>query len=138
MKSLVFVCVFAMSALAAGAQEKIRVLITNSAAWETSGGFTGDSGGVSGGSRPQTVELMKTFAEKCKKVQITSDASRAEFVVLFDRQGGKMVLNKDSKIAVFERGGDMVMAKSVRSVGGAVKDACDAILKQAVGEGKAK
>ncbi len=110
------------------AQEKVRVMISNSEAWEAGGGFK-PVGGSSGGSRPQSVELMKTFAGKCKQIQITSNPERADYVVLFDRQGGKSKLSKDSKIAVFEKGGDMVVAKSVRTVGGAVEDACEAILK---------
>ena len=129
-----FVFMFLLAASLATGQQKIRVIISNSDAWESSGGFVvtpnGGAGKISGGSRPQTVEIMKTFSEKCKSVQITNDPDKAEYVVLFDRQGGKGVISKDSKIAVFERGGDLVIAKSVRSVGGAVKDACAAIRAQ--------
>ena len=129
-----FVIILLLAASFATGQEKIRVIISNSDAWESGGGFVvtpkAGSGRISGGLRPQTVEIMKTFSEKCKFVQITNDLDKAEYVVLFDRQGGKGVTSKDSKIAVFERGGDLVIAKSVRSVGAAVKDACASIRAQ--------
>ena len=117
--------------------DKTRVFISDSNSWSESGGFAGASssgsgavsGHFSGGARPQTVEVIKTFGERCPAVTITMDKTKAEFVVLFDYEGGKGIVRKDSKIAVFKNGGDVVFSGSTRSVGGAVKDACNAIEK---------
>ncbi len=110
------------------AQDKIRVFITDSNSWQMSGGFGGSAngvgGGASGGARPQTAEIIKTFSERCSKVTITMDRTKAQYVVLLDHEGGKEVFQKDNKIAVFKSDGDLVFTESARSLGNAVKDAC--------------
>lgn len=113
------------------AQDKPRVFITDSESWELEGrsGGNGDAqaGTVQGGARPQTAEIMKTFSERCPKVTVTINRDRADFVVILDHEGGKGVARADNKIAVFDREGDMVYAGSTRTLGNAVKDACEAI-----------
>lgn len=112
-------------------QEKIRVFITDSASWEMSGGFGAavnragaGAGAVSGGARPQTAEIIKTFSERCPAVTITMDRTKAQYVVLLDHEGGKELFRKDNKIAVFKSDGDLVFTDSTRSLGNAVKGAC--------------
>ena len=117
---------------AAFSQERPRVFISDSRSWEVGGGFgasRGDAGGAfNGGARPQTVEVMKTFRERCPETTVTSDRTRADFVVLLDHEGGKG-LGRDNKIAVFERQGDLIHTSSTRMLGNAVKDACKVILE---------
>ncbi len=117
---------------------KPRVYVSDSQSWEMAGGFAahGDSSGnynaggrFSGGSRPQTVEVIKTFGERCPSAVVTMNRNTADYVVLFDREGGKGVVRKRDKIAVFKRGGDVVYSGSTRSVGNAVQDACEALQK---------
>ena len=120
---------------ASGLMAQTRIYVTDSNSWETSGGFTGVatpgaaamSGRFSGGARGQTVEIIKTFGERCKEVTVTMDKAKADYVVLFDHEGGKGYALKDNKIAVFHNNGDVLMSKSTRSLGNAVKDACTAI-----------
>ncbi len=98
--------------------------------YRSTGKGTGSAhGSSSGGARGQTVEIMKTFAERCPEVTITSDKAKAEYIVLFDHEGGKGYAMKDNKIAVFKTDGDLLFSHSTRSLGNAVKDACTAILK---------
>jgi|SRR5215472_5224396 len=111
-----------------------RVYVSDSTSWEASGGF-GAAGGAAGGhyaagSRPQTVEVIKTFGERCPSVVVTMDKAKADFIVLFDRDGGKKAYRRRDKIAVFKKDGDVLFSGSLRSVGNAVKDACEAIAKQ--------
>lgn len=139
------------SMMNAFASEKPRVFIEESETWEIRGGFYGHSTGSAsgylsngvgqfssstksrsrgwqvGGSRPQTAELMKNFSEKCPAVVVTNRADLADFVVLFDREGGKGILRRDNKIAVFNGLGDLLFSTSTVTVGNAVKDACTAI-----------
>jgi len=82
-----------------------------------------------GGSSSQTVEIIKTFGERCPQVIVSNDRDKASYVVLFDRESYKGLLRKRDKIALFRRNGDVLYSNSVRSVGNAVKDACDAIQK---------
>jgi hypothetical protein len=107
-----------------------------------SGGFgmsDGTGGGsFAGGSDPQTVEVIKTFMERCPAVVVTQDKTKANYVVLFDREGGKRgtsgwsaLLRKVDKIALFRADGDALFSGSVRSVCSAVKDACTAVQKDA-------
>ncbi len=109
----------------------IRIYITDSNSWAASGGFAvsnGSGGGsYSGGSRPQTVELIKTFGQRCDSVLVTMDKTKADYVVMFDRESVKGIARKRDKIAIFMEDADVLFSESVRSVGAAVKDACEAI-----------
>jgi len=113
---------------------KIRVFITDSKSWEISGGFAGGEGvaggGARGGARPQTVEIMKTFEQRCPELTITIKQERADFIVLLDHEGGKGGIRRDNKIAVFNKDGDSIFTNSTRSLGNAVKDACYAIRRE--------
>jgi hypothetical protein len=118
---------------------KARVYVSDSESWQVSGGFGahGDSNGnfnagghFSGGARPQTVEVIKTFTERCPAVVVTMDRAKADYVVLFDREGGKGYARKRDKIAVFHKAGDLVYSGSTRSLGNAVQDSCEALQGQ--------
>jgi hypothetical protein len=50
-------------------------------------------------------------------------------VVLLDHEGGKGITHRDNKVAVFNKDGDSILSHSTRSLGNAVKDACEAIAK---------
>jgi hypothetical protein len=58
------------------------------------------------------------------------DKSKADYIVLFDREGGKGVILKHDKIAIFKKDGDVLYSGSTRSVGNAVQDSCGAIENQ--------
>lgn len=128
----VLTLVFSAS-LAIGQDGKVRIFILESRSWEMSGGVAaspdGAGGGVSGGARPQTAEIMKTFADRCPSCTVTIDKTKADYSVRLDHEGGKMTLLRDNKVAVFNRDGDMIYSSSTRSLGNAVKDACAAIEK---------
>lgn len=116
---------------------KVRVYISDSQSWEMSGGWgaAGNSGGfgggghVSGGARPQTVEIYKTFGERCPELTATNAREKANYAVLLDHEGGKGALRRRNKIVVFNRAGDAIFSGSTMSLGNAVKDACAAIHK---------
>ena len=112
---------------------KARVFITDSQSWEMSGSSGGSSdafgGHVKGGARPQTAEIIKTFGERCPEVTVNNKQDKADYVVLLDHEGGKSILAHDSKVAVFNSDGDSIVSHSTRSLGNAVKDACEAIVK---------
>ena len=114
-------------------QGRPRVYVSNSQSWLISGGFGGHygtaAGATRGGSSPQTVEVIKTFGQRCSQVIVTNNRNIAAYVVLFDRESFKGFIRKRDKIAVFRRNGDVLFTDSVRSVGNAVKDACQAITK---------
>ncbi|MEE8583763.1 MAG: hypothetical protein V3T83_02820 [Acidobacteriota bacterium] len=111
------------------AAEKIRLFVTNSEAWQIIGGTVNGTGFVRGGSSPQTAEIIKTFNKKCPEFIITMRPDKADFVVLIDREGGKGIARKDTKVVIFEKEGDALYSGSTRSIGGAVKDSCKAIRK---------
>jgi hypothetical protein len=110
---------------------KPRVFISDSQSWEMSGNaggsnetFAADS---AGGARPQTAEIVKTFGERCPDVIVNNKPDKADYVVLLDHEGGKSLVKRDNKVAVFNKDGDSIVSHSTRSLGNAVKDACDAI-----------
>jgi len=135
-KSRVMVAVLNVSILAfllesgsLTAQEatKPRVYISDSQSWQTSGGFGGSRdgfGGVSsGGARPQTAEIIKTFNEKCPSCTVTGNREKADYVVILEHEGGKEPFSRDNKFALFNKDGDVIKSGSTRSLGNAVKEA---------------
>lgn len=130
--SLVAVALTCMMAAAYG-QEKPRVYVTDSNSWAVSGGVgggSGDFGGASsGGARPQTAEIIKTFGQRCPQVVMNDRPNMSDYVVELDHEGGKGLLRHKDKIAVFVRtSGDSIYSKSTLSVGGSVEGACAAIM----------
>jgi hypothetical protein len=116
---------------AAQGQQKARIFISDSQSWQMSGSAGGSNGTFaahsSGGARPQTGEIIKTFGERCPEVVVNNKADKADYVVLLDHEGGKGYALRDNKVAVFNSDGDSILSHSTRSLGNAVKDACEAI-----------
>ena len=116
---------------ATASRQKARVFISDSQSWEMSGNAGGSSGAFaahsSGGARPQTAEIIKTFGERCPNVIINNKPDKSDYVVLLDHEGGKGLVKRDNKMAVFNKDGDSIVSHSTRSLGNAVKEACDAI-----------
>jgi len=112
---------------------RIRVFVTDSQSWQIMGGF-GASGGsaaghISGGARPQTAEIIKTFNQRCPEVTVTNNIQKAEFAVALDHEGGKGYARRRNKIVVFDHDGDAIFSDSTRELGNSVKDACHAIVQ---------
>jgi len=112
--------------------DKPRVFITDSQSWEYVSNSGGGGGAFashgSGGARPQTAEIIKTFGERCPQVVTNNRLEKADYVVVLDHEGGKGVLRHRNKVAVFNHvSGDSVVSKSTLSLGGSVQDACQAI-----------
>ena len=139
MRTLLCLSVFAMTSIALFAQSnsndgsRARVHITDSKSWEIGGAGGGTAGGFgaagSGGDRPQTAEIAKTFGERCPDVIVNNKQDRADYVVLLDHEGGKEIFLRDNKVVVFNKDGDSILSHSTRTLGNSVKDACEAISK---------
>jgi hypothetical protein len=131
MRTLLVFGVVVGSVLWGAAAEKPRVYVTDSKSWQLSGGNGGSAAGfggaASGGDRPQTAEIIKTFGERCPGVIINNKQDKADYVVLLDHEGGKSPISRDNKVVVFNKDGDSIMSHSTRSLGNAVKDVCDAV-----------
>jgi hypothetical protein len=117
----------------AQAQEKTRVYINESQSWEMTGGIGGSrdgfGGSISGGARPQTAEIIKTFNERCPTFTITNKEEKANYTIMLHHEGGKDLVRRDNKFAVYNKDGDVIASGSTRSLGNAVKNACLAIDK---------
>lgn len=114
-------------------QDKPRIFVTDSNSWSTQGAAGGSNGtfaaSSSGGARPQTAEIIKTFGQRCPQVITNNRLDAANYVVELDHEGGKGLLTHKDKIAVFvQKSGDSIFSKSTLSVGGSVQDACAAII----------
>jgi hypothetical protein len=124
-----------------GEQSRPRVFITNSESWEVVGSAAGSGGTFAsrtqGGARPQTAEIIKTFGERCQQVIVNNKQEKADYVVVLDHEGGKGVLLRRNKVAVFNKDGDAIVSRSTRSLGNSVQDACGAIVADWTGRGAA-
>ncbi|HKV44602.1 MAG TPA: hypothetical protein VJT32_08015 [bacterium] len=115
---LIAIVLFASIAFCAQ-PDRPRIFVGQSDSWQMVG--------RAGGARPQTAEILKTFGERCPGVTVTNNKDRADYLVTLDHEGGKGWARIDTKVAVFNKDGDMVFSGSTRSIGTAVKDACNAI-----------
>ena len=131
MKKLVVI--FLLFAGLAWCADNPRVYVEDSQSWEMKGGVGGVDdafgGTTSGGARPQTAEIIKTFGEKCHNIVINNKKEKADYMVLLHHEGGKDLVRRDNKVVVFNRDGDAILSRSTRSLGNAVGDACTAIMK---------
>jgi hypothetical protein len=94
------------------------------------GGNGAGAGAFSGGARPQTAEIIKTFGERCPTVVVNNRQNIADYIVVLDHEGGKGLLRHRNKVAVFDRrSGDSIVSHSTLSLGGSVQEACEAITK---------
>ncbi|HWR35792.1 MAG TPA: PEGA domain-containing protein [Clostridia bacterium] len=130
MRSLaLIVLLFASTAFGA---ENPRVFVTDSQSWEVGAGAGGSSGEFgsagSGGARPQTAEVIKTFHERCSNVILNNRRDKADYIVVLDHEGGKASIRRDNKIAIFNQAtGDAIFSRSTRSLGNSIKEGCSAI-----------
>jgi hypothetical protein len=124
-------------------------LASHRSGWGVSGnsnGFSGGGGSVGSavgysdkGADPRTVELQADLYEKCPSIVVTNDPPRADYVLLFRREGGKrttmfamggltgLALSAHAKVdgaSVFDTNGDMVFATRARTVETAIKEVC--------------
>jgi len=139
MRSVINLAVLSLLLIPAAAQtstsdaQRARVFVTDSQSWQITGnsGGTNDAHGghMSGGARPQTAEIIKTFGDRCSQVVVNNQKDKADYVVVLDHEGGKSILAHDNKVAVFNSDGDAIVSHSTRSLGNSVKDACEAIAK---------
>lgn len=131
--TLVLVALPALSPRTERASGQVRVFVTESTSWSVEGIETlseGEGQGhLQGGAKPQTAEIMKTIGKRreCAGVIVTINREKADYILLLERVGGRDLISKDNKMALFNRDGDMVASSSTRSLGNAVKDACLAI-----------
>jgi hypothetical protein len=120
---------------------KPRVFVTDSDSWQITS-YAGGTNGTwaeheSGGARPQTAEIIKTFGKKCREVVVNNLQAKSDYVVVLQHEGGKSFYRHKDKVAVFQRvSGDSIASKATLSVGGSVEDACDAIMKDWAANGE--
>lgn len=117
-----------------------RVFIEESDSWEIESdpifGSIGKKGTVisggetKGGAKPRTAEIMKRFSEQCKGCIVTMYKEKADFIVRLEHEGGKDIFNKDNKLAVFNKEGDMIASGSFSRLRKAVETACNAIAQE--------
>jgi hypothetical protein len=103
-------------ALLLSAQDKPRVFVAANESWAI-----GESGG---GSKSHTVEVMKMFRDRCPDITVTSDKSKSDFAVQVEVRE-----RYPSKVAVFDKTGDLIFTGATRFLKNGVKDACTAITK---------
>jgi hypothetical protein len=115
-----------------------RIYIEETESWEIEsdpifsttdkkGRATISGGGTNGGAKPRTAETMKRFNRQCQNFVVTMYKDKADFVVLLEHEGGKDLFNKDNKLAVFNKDGDLIASGSFSRPRKAVETACSAI-----------
>jgi len=120
-------------AVAEAQERRPRVFVPDSESWSFGGsfGFDGETGfgDTKGGAKPQTAEIVKTVHERCSEAIVTMKEERADYILLLQHEGGKIFLRKDNKYVLFNADGDALASGSTRSLGNAIKDACQ-VLRQ--------
>lgn len=113
-----------------------RVFITESDSWSLGDelGLPDGYGDIQGGARPQTAEIVKTVHDRCPDVVVTRKEDRADYVLVLEHEGGKVFVRKDNKFALYNADGDAIASGSTRSLGNAIKDACEILVDDWYGE----
>ena len=125
---------FVLFAALATAADRPRVFVTESRAAQAYGEATvGDVKGalaLTGGTSPESVEVMKAFAKECPDVTVTANREKADFLVRLDHEGVNPTTPfvHGNKVAVFNKDQDLVFTNSTHLLGSAVKGACAAIV----------
>lgn len=75
------------------ADNQLLIYVSDSDSWSMTGGFAGGGSGAAGvstgGARPQTAEIIKTFGERCPDLEATMEKKKADYFVILDHEGGK-------------------------------------------------
>jgi hypothetical protein len=121
------------SCLVAAPPPKPRIFITETTAPQASGdAAVGDAKGslaFVGGNSPQNVEVIRAFERYCPAVVVTSNWDKADYLVRFDHEAINPTtpFTHGNKVAVFDKGEDLVYSNATRVLSSAVKGACGAI-----------
>ena len=87
--------------------------------------FSGSGrGSVGGTTEPQAIEVMKQLRRFCPDVQITSNRTRADYLILHERQAGGTSGGNRNNIAVFGKDELLVYADGAQKFDNSVKDLC--------------
>lgn len=78
-------------------------------------------------SSDTALEAIKTLQEK--HIRVVTIKEKADYILQVTRQLGKKSWKKDTKVVLSNRNGEVVLAKSARTVGGAAGDIADYIHK---------
>jgi hypothetical protein len=87
------------------AQEKLRVFVAGT------------------GSRAESINHLN---KRCPELTVTLDQEKAAYIIVHDDTGAGPG-RKPQKVAVSNREGDVIYSGATRSIGNAMKDACNAI-----------
>lgn len=85
------------------------------------------SAGGRNASSDTALEAIKTL--QSKHIRVVTIKEKADYVLEITRELGKKRWSKDTKFVLSNRDGDVVLAKSTRSVGGSVGEVADYIHK---------
>ena len=120
--------------LGAATADQPRVYITESQSLQIAAGAPPGAGtknnlAIAGGTSPQNVEVMKTFARRCPSVVVTSNREKANYVVRLDHEAANptTLFTRGNKVAVFDKDDDLMYSNSTRILSNAVKGACASI-----------
>jgi hypothetical protein len=131
--TLFCVALFGAVLAVAAAAPKPRIFITESTAAQAAGDASvGDAKGslaFTGGTSPQSIEVMKAFARYCPAVIVTANREKADYLVQLDHEAINPTTPfvHGNKVAVFNKTEDLMYSNSTRILSSAVKGACAAI-----------
>ena len=145
MKVVALAALALVSAVGTGAQNKPRVYVTDNPIETFSALVSGRSGvaNATKGDDPRTIEIQADFMKSCPNVQVTNDPVRANYVLVFRREGGKrsamfvfgglsgLAISAAMKVdnaSLFLANGDLVFATKARSVEKAITDVCGRVI----------
>jgi hypothetical protein len=118
-------------------QRQPHVYVSDTASWNSSGGFSRASsvapGALYGGYNPELTDIYQDFTSDCSAITVTQKKSDADFVVLFDKGTPKKGftglhgLVKVNKVTVLAKSGETLLSNTARSEDVAVSMACNAV-----------
>ncbi|MGC1188815.1 MAG: hypothetical protein WA871_15635 [Candidatus Acidiferrales bacterium] len=131
MRTLLLILICAFSAVAAQAQtaaSTTKIFISNSNDWQKSGGFKTRTPAAADSAPPNSAHLneVSAMASQCSTAEVTSDASKASYILLWDTKALWNALSARTNLLImYTPKGDAVYSVRSDSMDSAAKHVCE-------------
>jgi hypothetical protein len=129
MRTLLLIAICACTAVAGQAQTapaKPKIYISNSDDWQKSGGFKTRTASADTGA-PDSAHLneVSAMASQCSTVEVTSDSSKAEYILLLDTRAIWNALSARTNLLImYTPKGDAVYSIRADTMSAAARHVC--------------
>ncbi|MGB6430164.1 MAG: hypothetical protein WBF06_06235 [Candidatus Acidiferrales bacterium] len=130
MRTLLLIAICALTAVAARAQATpatTKIYISNSNDWQKSGGFKTRTTTSADNAAPDSAHLneVSAMASQCSSVEVTSDPSKASYILLWDTKAiWNELTSKTNLLIMYSPKGDAIYSIRSDTMDSAARHVC--------------